>query len=303
MEHPVKKYYAVVIGGVNMDIGGSPAGRLVMRDSNPGLVTLKPGGVGRNIAHDLRLLGLEVSLAAALGGDMYAAAIRESCAAAGLDMSMALVLPERRSSTYLYVTDGTGDMQIGIADMDITKCLTPAYFSPLMERINRADAVVLDANLEAETLVFIAENCTVPLYADPVSTAKAPRLLGALKRLRAIKPNAMEAMALTGEKDPERAALALLERGVEQVFISLGRDGMLAAERGCLLRLPRAEAHVVNTTGAGDAATAAIVWAGVHGMSLERAAAAALRAGAITTECREANHPALSSLGERIEKD
>ncbi len=47
MEHPVKKYYAVVIGGVNMDIGGSPAGRLVMRDSNPGLVTLKPGGVGR----------------------------------------------------------------------------------------------------------------------------------------------------------------------------------------------------------------------------------------------------------------
>lgn len=94
-----------------MDIGGSPAGRLVMRDSNPGLVTLKPGGVGRNIAHDLRLLGLEVSLAAALGGDMYAAAIRESCAAAGLDMSMALVLPERRSSTYLYVTDGTGDMQ------------------------------------------------------------------------------------------------------------------------------------------------------------------------------------------------
>lgn len=102
-------------------------------------------------------------------------------------------------------------------------------FCPAYGADKPADAVVLDANLEAETLVFIAENCTVPLYADPVSTAKAPRLLGALKRLRAIKPNAMEAMALTGEKDPERAALALLERGVEQVFISLGRDGMLAA--------------------------------------------------------------------------
>ena len=33
----------VVIGGANMDICGSPAGRLVLRDSNPGVVTVRPG--------------------------------------------------------------------------------------------------------------------------------------------------------------------------------------------------------------------------------------------------------------------
>ena len=86
-----------------MDIGGSPAGKMVMRDSNPGVVTMKPGGVGRNIAHNLCNLGLDVALVAAIGGDVYGSAIMDSCTALGMDMSMAAVLPERRSSTYLFI--------------------------------------------------------------------------------------------------------------------------------------------------------------------------------------------------------
>ena len=68
MEPQVKKLHAVVAGGVNMDICGKPALALRMRDSNPGFVSLKPGGVGRNIAHNLCLLGMDVSLIAAIGG-------------------------------------------------------------------------------------------------------------------------------------------------------------------------------------------------------------------------------------------
>ena len=64
MAHPVSSLPAaegaVVFGGINMDIWGRPAQSLLARDSNPGTVTMRPGGVGRNIAHDLRLLGLEV---------------------------------------------------------------------------------------------------------------------------------------------------------------------------------------------------------------------------------------------------
>ena len=48
--------HIAVVGGMNMDIGGRPEGRLVARDSNPGAVTMRPGGVGHNIACDLRLL-------------------------------------------------------------------------------------------------------------------------------------------------------------------------------------------------------------------------------------------------------
>lgn len=279
-----------------MDIGGSPASGLILRDSNPGRVTMRPGGVGRNIAHDLRLLGLDVSLIAAVGGDVYAAGILESCTALGMDMSMALILPERRSSTYLYVTDETGDMQVAIVDMEISKCITPEYLAPLMERINQAAAVVLDANLEPETIRFVAENCTAPIFADPVSTIKALRLKDVLDRLYAVKPNAIEAERLTGEKDPEKAALALLRMGVKRAFISLGGDGMIAAEAGELLHLPCVKANVINVNGAGDAATAALVWACVNGLGLREATETALKAGAITTECVEANNPALSRI-------
>ena len=42
-----------VIGAVNMDLSGTPSGELRMGDSNPGKITLSPGGVGRNIAQNL----------------------------------------------------------------------------------------------------------------------------------------------------------------------------------------------------------------------------------------------------------
>ena len=43
----------VIIGGVNIDIGGISKAPLVPYDSNPGKVMISLGGVGRNIAHNL----------------------------------------------------------------------------------------------------------------------------------------------------------------------------------------------------------------------------------------------------------
>ena len=293
MEPEIKQYSAVVIGGANMDSCGSPAGKLIAEDSNPGAVSVRPGGVGRNIAHNLCLLGLDVSLITALGGDIFSAGLLESCRALGMDMRMARSLPERRSSTYLYVTDESGDMHVGISDMDIVESVSPEWLSQHIARINRADAVVIDANLPEASIAYLAANCTAPMIADPVSTVKALRLKSILPRLRAIKPNALEAAALTGEQEPERAAKALLRAGVKQVYVSLGPDGILAAQGESLIRLPCENRPVVNTTGAGDAATAAIVWAGVHGLDLASTAAAALRAGAITAACPDTNSPGL----------
>ena len=272
---------AVVFGGINMDIWGRPEGKLIPKDSNPGTVALRPGGVGRNIAHDLRLLGLEVSLVAAIGGDVYASAISESCRALGIDLSYAPVFPQLRSSTYLYISDERGEMQLAVSDMDICSALTAEYAARVLPKL-QAGAVVVDTNLPEETIRYICENSGIPVYADPVSTAKAVKLLPVLHRLSAIKPNALEAEKLTGEKDPERAAGALVEKGVERVFISLGGQGMIAADKKELLHLPIPPTRLVNVTGAGDAATAAIVLAGIKGLGLRETAGLALSAGSIT---------------------
>lgn len=282
-----------VIGGANTDIGGGPAASLRLYDSNPGVITLRQGGVGRNIAHNLRLLGMDVRLIAAVGDDLFGRGLKADCEAMGMDVSRMLVVPGARSSAYLYVTNAAGDMHVGISDMDIVRHITPEYLQPLMDEINASAAVVVDANLSAETLDYLAETCTAPLYADPVSTAKAPRLKQLLPRLTAFKPNALEASLLTGENYPGKAAKALLALGMKRVFVSLGAGGLLAAEGDEVLRLPCVPGKVVNTTGAGDAAMAAVVWAGVQGFDLRRTAEAALSAGAQTCAVEDTNNPDL----------
>lgn len=283
-----------VIGGANTDIGGGPAASLRLHDSNPGAVTLRPGGVGRNIAHDLRLLCVPVRLIAAVGDDVLGAGLKAGCEALGIDVSRVLTVPGARSSTYLYIADETGEMLAGIADMDVVRHITPDYLRPLLPELNASAAVVADANLNGETLDFLAEHCAAPLYADPVSTAKAPRMKKLLPKLTAFKPNALEAALLTGEEDPARAAKALLRLGVKRVFVSLGAEGLIAAEGERLLRLPCVPGPVVNTTGAGDAAMAAIVWAGLRGLDLRKTAEAALSAGAQTCAVAETNPPCLA---------
>lgn len=285
--------HITVVGGANTDVCGAPFAPLVRRDSNPGRVSVRLGGVGRNIAQDLRLLGMEVSLVTALGGDLFGASLAESCRAAGIDMSMSLTVPGERSSVYLCIGDGRGEMDAAVSDMDVTARITPEHLARHIARINASDAVVADANLSAESLAFLAENCRVPLYADAVSAAKAPKLRPILASLAAIKPNLLEARALTGADSAEDCASALLERGVGRVFVSLGAEGLLAASASGRALLPCLPCRVVNTTGAGDAAAAAVVWAGALGLGLVETARAALCAGALTSSCEETNSPLL----------
>ena len=284
-----------VIGGANTDISGAPSGRFASGDSCPGRVGMSFGGVGRNIAQDLVGLGAEVSLITATGGDVFGAALRENCREHGIDMSMSLTAEGERSSVYLYVTDERGEMIAAVSDMEICGKITPEYLGRFIDRINDSDAVVIDANLDRGTIDYLSKNCLAPLYADTVSGAKAPRLGGALGALRAVKPNLLEARALCGAQTAEDCAAALIEKGVGRVFISLGAQGILAAEGEERVVLPCQSVPVTDTTGAGDAATAAIVWADLQGMSLADTARAAVRAGALTVSCAGANSSELSS--------
>ena len=91
--------YAVVCGGVNIDIGAHSFAPLRAKDSNPGKVELSLGGVGRNIAHNMRLLGVPTYLLTAVGGDSRANQVEESCKELGIDLSHALRVPDGRVVT------------------------------------------------------------------------------------------------------------------------------------------------------------------------------------------------------------
>ena len=219
--------YAVVVGGVNMDIGGWSQGPLIPRDSNPGRVRMSLGGVGRNIAHNLCLLGADVRLLTAFGDDMSAQKLAASCGELGIDISQALQVPGAATSTYLFLAGPDGDMELAVSDMDIYRHVTPAYLSARSALLDNAQLIIVDANIPEESIAWLAANAKVPLFADPVSTTKAAKLKGSLGRLHTLKPNRIEAellsgVPITGEESLHRCADALLATGLRRVFISLG---------------------------------------------------------------------------------
>ena len=290
-----------VIGAVNMDLAGTPTNPLREGDSNPGRITLTPGGVGRNIAENLCLLGRKVSLITIMGEDPYAGMIREHCLRAGIDLQYSFTEPKENTSAYLCINGQDGDLNVAVSDMSICDKLTPDKLEPLLPVLNHGSMVIADANLPEETLAWLAKHITVPMAADPVSVSKAARLKPLLSRLTLLKPNVPEAELLTGmtiggDADLPKAADALHRLGVQRVYISLGGKGVWAddAREGGVL-LPCIPGRVVNSSGCGDAFVAAAADAYLSGLNTMQAADRALAASAICAEDSAAVSPKLSN--------
>ena len=291
--------YVTVVGGVNVDIGGRPEAALVARDSNPGAVHSSLGGVGRNIAHNMALLGLDTRLLTAFGDDLNAQKLAASCGELGIDISQSPVIPGGRTSTYLFINDERGDMALAVSDMEIYRHLTPQALAQRHKLLDASQVVVIDTNIPAESIAWLAENCAAPLFADPVSTAKAVKLKPVLGKLHTLKPNRLEAellsgVPITGEASLNKAADALLETGLRRVFISLGAEGVFAADHSGRVQLPCLSAELVNATGCGDAFMAAIAWAYLRGTDLADTARAGLASSSIAMESKETINPAMS---------
>lgn len=248
----------IVIGGANIDIAGTPSSTLVLHDSNPGKITIKAGGVGRNIAENLAGFGLDTYLITALSDDPTSSVIRESCEKCNINLSLAKECFGFSSSIYLYINDEACDMLTAVNDMGIMDEISPEYISSQIDKINSFDACVIDANLRADTIEYIANNVTIPIYADPVSVAKQGKLIPVLDRITALKPNKFE--------------YADLGTAPCRCYVSMGKDGILAIDGDKQYHAQAPVVLVRNTNGCGDMATASIVFGELAGMDMEKTA-------------------------------
>ena len=249
-------------------------------------------------------------LLTAFGDDVYAQKLAAVCGELGIDISQSPVIPGGHTSTYLFINDQQGDMQLAVSDMDIYRNLTPRVLAGRKQLLEGSQVVVIDTNLPAESIAWLADNCHAPIFADPVSTVKAEKLRPVLGKLHTLKPNRLEAellsgVPITGTDSLHRAAQTLLETGLHRVFISLGADGVYAADQSGSVTLPAPKAEMVSTTGCGDSFMAALTWAYLQGSDLERSARAGLAASSLTMESAETIHPSMSEaeLLRRIAAD
>jgi len=249
-----------VIGGATIDIFGTATTAIKAADSNIGTVNYSFGGVGRNIAHNLSKLDINVELVCALGNDDNATKIIEHCQQENIGLNH-ILRTDKPTATYLSVNQPSGDIYVAIAAMNINDELTTEFLTSHLPWLNTCDIVVFDTNLSEATLAFLMANIKTKIFVDPVSGIKAEKLQGNLKNITAIKPNYIEALALSGKILSEEEILTeLLTYDIKEVYLTLGDKGLLCGDKDHRYKLANYPGAIINTTGCGDAFLAGVIY-------------------------------------------
>ncbi|PTQ55440.1 MAG: Pseudouridine kinase [Candidatus Carbobacillus altaicus] len=265
-----------VIGGANIDIKGKPYKELKHSTSNPGYINIAPGGVGRNISHNLAQLNVPVTLLSVVGNDDEGRRLLEETRHAGVNVEEVAISTTRRTGIYLAILDTTGDMDIALSGMDILEELNVQYLESKTEVIKNSEIVVFDANIPEESIRYITELCynyNIPIVVEPVSVDKAQKLKGVLDRIDYITPNKEELQSITGirlrnDEDMKKAVEYLREKGVKNVIVTLGERGAYIYSGAIDKLIDPYKTDVVDVTGAGDALTAGLVYGIFNGYTL-----------------------------------
>ncbi|MBQ6426061.1 MAG: bifunctional hydroxymethylpyrimidine kinase/phosphomethylpyrimidine kinase [Clostridia bacterium] len=274
-----------VIGGVAFEICGIPKDVCRLRNSNPGKVRITVSGIAHNIAKFLRTYGTDVQLVTAIGSDLRGELIERECRSLGIGLDY-IQRQDAESAAYIRVYDDDFNLLTGINEMEIIDRIPVRHLKTVLPAINQSDFCVIDSNISVESLGFLTENVTVPLFYEPVSVAKAKRIGMHLNKCYSVKANRFEAGQLSGcscdtIRGAYRAAEWFLTQGIKKVFITLGSEGILYASEEDFGHVDGIKVDCeVSSAGAGDCVSAAIVHSLLKGASIREAAEAGNKAGA-----------------------
>jgi pseudouridine kinase len=294
----------LVIGSAGFDLVGRASEKIRHGTSNPAYVRMSFGGVARNVAENLARLGMEVTLITAVGNDGAGHRLLDQASRAGIDVSHSIVVPDGETGAYLAILDEKGNLHLALDDMRVTSAITSDYLRDRRDLFKEAHVIFVDANLTAKTLstaISLAKQCNVPVAADPTSLSLAPVLTEHLNDLWLITPNEAEADALCPHSvphaDPSRAIAAarhLVTEGVDIVIITMAEFGLGYATSSESGHIGAIQTEILDPTGAGDALTAAVIFALLNEIPIDEAVRLGLSAAALTLRTNGSVVPNLS---------
>lgn len=267
--------FVSIIGGSNIDIVGFSSNPIRFNDSNPGVIKISLGGVGRNIGENLARMGIKTKLISAVGDDVYGKKIVDEGRAIGLELEHSMILPGTSTSTYVSILDDGGDMKVAISHMDILNHMNVEFIKSKKDIIESSKICVIDTNIPKDVIEYALNNYKeTKFFLDTVSVTKCMKIKDMIGKFHTIKPNKIEAEALSGihienYKDIHKAGQFFINQGVKNVFISLGGDGVYyndGNEWG-IYSVPKIE--VINANGAGDAFLSGLVFSYFNNYSLK----------------------------------
>ncbi|MEU5479284.1 ribokinase [Streptomyces mirabilis] len=275
-------YDLLVVGSANADlvigVERRPAAGETVLGSD---LVVHPGGKGANQAVAAGRLGARTALLARVGDDAHGRLLLDSQRAAGVATAGVLV-GGAPTGVALITVDPSGDNSI-VVSPGANGRLTPEDVRSAGILLAASRVVSAQLEIPLETVVEVVRNLAPG--SRFVLNPSPPRALPA-EVLAACDPlivNEHEARVIVGTDlgdSPEDWASALLALGPRSVVITLGSRGALVASAEGAARVPSVKVETVDTTGAGDAFTAALAWRLGLGEPLAEAAAYAARVGA-----------------------
>ncbi len=296
--------FVLVIGAVLMDTKGKPREGLEPGTTNPSGIRSTRGGTARNVAENLARLGTEVILLSAVGDDINGINLLTQTAASGVNTDHVLTIEDEGTGAYIAILDTDGSLSVALDDVEIIRHIDSDFLLSKEELFAQASLIMLDGSLAKETVktaVALATHYNIPLCADPSSARLVHRLRPYLSDLHLIVPNENEAAELLetedSNDDPDATlelARQLVKIGIKIAVVTLPDFGIAYATPEETGYIPARFSEMIDSTGTGDAITAAIIFGILNELPTIEALRLGAAAAGLTLQTSETVSPELS---------
>jgi sugar/nucleoside kinase (ribokinase family) len=277
----------VVLGDVMLDVVVRPLGPLAPTSDTPSQIRVTRGGSGASFAVSLRLSGHETCYVGAMGRDPSSELFSRSLADA--QVTTALDVVDAPTGTVVSIVSEDGERMM-LTDRGANSHLRGAFVEAQLvepfDHLHVSGYLLLDPATRAVAVQALrhAGERRVPTSVDvcsvsPLRDVTPDVFLRSATYATQLFANEEESLVLTDTEDAEAAADVLTQL-FDEVVITRGARGALCAIGAERFHVAAHRVAVLDTTGAGDAATGAYLGARLHGVAPTQALAVAMEAAA-----------------------
>ncbi|HEY5917187.1 MAG TPA: ribokinase [Chryseolinea sp.] len=248
---------------------------------------LFPGGKGANQAVAAARLGGNVIFIAKVGNDIFGEQALQQFKREGIITDYVAKDPHLPSGVALITVDSKGENTIVVAQGS-NGALSPEEVNKAEREFEKAEIVLTQLETPLLTILHVAKlarKTGKKLILNPAPAMSLPDDL--FPYLFLITPNETETETLTGIKIKDHASMKLAaeklkDKGVANVIITLGSEGVYLHDTAGGRHIPTRKVKVVDSTAAGDVFNGALTVALSENRTLEQAAEFANHAAAIS---------------------